>query len=198
MSGKFGSPVESLVSSAEWEASPRGRATDPRRTLPIDPLELDRRIASIADLHRLNSRTSLGARLPRPPGASEGIVSQSPPLRQTPQPILGSAARHRRMLVPIVGWQLDLRPPHCASRALAGTRGCGRLPHTRGRFSALFPNEFKECDGNSDSVSPGSNPGSPANLSAGNNKEKAPAHRGRHLQNGPGVCSCVLGPFWRV
>jgi len=44
---QFGSPVESIVSSAAWEASPRGRGTLPRRTLPID---LEQRTCKIAEI----------------------------------------------------------------------------------------------------------------------------------------------------
>jgi hypothetical protein len=46
----FGSPVESLVPSATWETSPRGRAMVLRRTLPLDPHQRSRTLAEIAAL----------------------------------------------------------------------------------------------------------------------------------------------------
>ena len=46
--GEFGSPAESLVSSALWEVSPRGRAVVLRRTLPADPAVRARTLAEIA------------------------------------------------------------------------------------------------------------------------------------------------------
>ena len=48
LGAEFGSPVESIVPSAAWEQSPRGRATLLRRTLPIDPQQRARKIADIA------------------------------------------------------------------------------------------------------------------------------------------------------
>ena len=48
--GAFGSPVESLVSSAHWEVSPRGRAMVLRRALPGDPVLRARRLGEIATL----------------------------------------------------------------------------------------------------------------------------------------------------
>ena len=47
LGAEFGSPVESIVSSAAWEASPRGRATLLRRTLPGDPQQRAQKIAEI-------------------------------------------------------------------------------------------------------------------------------------------------------
>ena len=47
--GGFGSPAESLISSARWEVSPRGRAMVLRRTLPADPVLRAHTLAEIAE-----------------------------------------------------------------------------------------------------------------------------------------------------
>jgi hypothetical protein len=47
LGAEFGSPVESLIPSLAWEASPRGRASVLRRTLPIDPQQRAYKIAEI-------------------------------------------------------------------------------------------------------------------------------------------------------
>lgn len=46
----FGSPVEAIVASDDWEVTPRGRATVLRRTLPADPVMRDRKLAELTAL----------------------------------------------------------------------------------------------------------------------------------------------------
>ena len=97
----------------------------------------------------------------------------------------------------VVEAPLEQRSASVRPARMRAARGRGRLAPTGSRFSALFPKEFK---GGVATLTPlvlvriqVPQPPKPRK-----SQRKNSSGPGRRLQSGPGVCSCVLGPFRRV